>query len=181
MVNIPPNTPEEFWKECEFDNRYFISNWGNVKRQHINGMFSPLKPFKMKSDAKHYYYSIQTQKKGKRTNHRIHRLVATAFCDGKSEEKNIVDHIDRNTYNNHASNLRWVSQRENVRNSHSYRSDLPSKNHSYFVNKDFQKKVKDSKKYYCEYCDVAFTNNSHLITHTETEKHIKKYLTREDF
>ncbi len=39
----------------------------------------------------------------------IHRLVATAFLPTPTEEGLWVDHIDRNKYNNHASNLRWVN------------------------------------------------------------------------
>lgn len=31
--------------------------------------------------------------------------------------KKIVDHIDRNSFNNHVDNLRWVTYRENRLNS----------------------------------------------------------------
>lgn len=43
-----------------------------------------------------------------------HRLVALAFISGRSTERNTVDHIDRNTHNNHLSNLRWVTNRFNT-------------------------------------------------------------------
>ena len=43
----------------------------------------------------------------------LHRLVATHFCDGKSELNNTVDHIDGDKTNNHSYNLEWVSQRVN--------------------------------------------------------------------
>jgi len=46
----------------------------------------------------------------------VHRLVADAFVCGKSDDKNEVDHIDRNKLNNHYTNLRWVSHGENSRN-----------------------------------------------------------------
>ena len=45
----------------------------------------------------------------------IHRLVAKAFVPNP-ENKPIVDHIDSNPTNNKASNLRWVSQEENLQN-----------------------------------------------------------------
>ena len=47
--------------------------------------------------------------------HTVHRLVAFAFCDNPNNH-NVVDHIDRNPLNNMFTNLRWVSQRINMRN-----------------------------------------------------------------
>lgn len=45
----------------------------------------------------------------------VHRIVAEAFCQGKTDEKNTVDHKDGNKLNNHKDNLEWVSQAENNR------------------------------------------------------------------
>ena len=46
-----------------------------------------------------------------------HSLVANAFLEKPNKENLVVDHIDRNKLNNHYSNLRWVSIRENTINS----------------------------------------------------------------
>ena len=46
----------------------------------------------------------------------VHRLVARCFLPAPTCVKCEVDHIDRNKENNHASNLRWVSKQENLRN-----------------------------------------------------------------
>ena len=46
----------------------------------------------------------------------VHRLVCEAFHDNPSG-KPTVDHIDRNTGNNFASNLRWATQSEQNENS----------------------------------------------------------------
>jgi hypothetical protein len=51
----------------------------------------------------------------KKHNSKVHRMVARMFCPNP-ENKKYVDHIDRNTSNNHASNLRWVNASENSRN-----------------------------------------------------------------
>jgi hypothetical protein len=46
----------------------------------------------------------------------IHRLVAFVWLPAPTAEGCVVDHIDRNRQNNHASNLRWVSLSENALN-----------------------------------------------------------------
>ena len=45
----------------------------------------------------------------------IHRLVALHYIDNPNN-KQYVDHIDRNTQNNDISNLRWVTTQENMDN-----------------------------------------------------------------
>jgi len=47
---------------------------------------------------------------------RVHRLVAQTFIPN-SENYPVVDHIDRDTTNNHVSNLRWATISENTLNS----------------------------------------------------------------
>ena len=46
----------------------------------------------------------------------IHRLVASVYLPSPTEEGCVVDHINRNKLNNHASNLRWVSRSVNSAN-----------------------------------------------------------------
>ena len=47
----------------------------------------------------------------------IHRLVAMCFVDGRTDEKNEVNHKDFNRTNNCADNLEWVTHAENIRYS----------------------------------------------------------------
>lgn len=43
----------------------------------------------------------------------VHRLVAEAFCE-KKEGCNVVNHLDSNVKNNHASNLEWTTYTGNA-------------------------------------------------------------------
>jgi len=59
-----------------------------------------------------YYLAVWIGKK----RCRIHQLVASKFLPGPTEENLVIDHIDRNRQNNHASNLRWVNHSVNSTN-----------------------------------------------------------------
>lgn len=101
----------EQWKVVEGYSRYKVSNLGRLwdtKRdvevaQQISG------------NPQYKYVNVQRDD-GERKFERLHRFVAIAFVEGRSEEFNIVDHIDRDKFNNHHSNLRWVDRKGNARN-----------------------------------------------------------------
>ena len=58
-----------------------------------------------------------------------HIIVAKQFIrNNDRKNKPIVDHIDRNRANYNVSNLRWVSQQENMLNRSSSKRDDPVKN-----------------------------------------------------
>lgn len=46
----------------------------------------------------------------------VHRLVAFAFVDGMTAERNEIDHKDGNKTNNKYNNLRWCTRKENMAN-----------------------------------------------------------------
>ena len=92
-----------------------------------------------------------------RKQYSVHRLVALAWVD-KVEGKNFVNHKDGNRLNNKASNLEWVTQKENI--DKAYENGQISLIHSYngrYVRKTGKYTAPDGKQSYMtekEYCDM---------------------------
>lgn len=60
------------------------------------------------------YYSVNFTINGKSKQQRVHRVVAMAWLDNDDPvNKTQVNHIDGNKYNNHISNLEWVTPAQN--------------------------------------------------------------------
>lgn len=63
------------------------------------------------------YYQISLSRDGKTIKRHLHRIVAETFVDGRFDEAE-VNHIDFDKSNNAASNLEWVSHRDNIQYSY---------------------------------------------------------------
>lgn len=83
----------------------------------------------------------------------VHRLVAIQFIE-KIENKNEVDHIDRNKTNNNIENLRWVNDFEQSENRGEFKNNkLNLKYISYEKNN----------KYHCHRYRIQITRNKKKI------------------
>ena len=104
-MNIASNI--EHWALIDGYDNYEISSFGRVRNNKTSRILKP-------GNTGHYYLVILV-KEGKRRTHQVHRLVCFAFCNNEENNKE-VDHIDRNGFNNHFTNLRWVNHSMNLKN-----------------------------------------------------------------
>lgn len=99
----------EHWKPVnEFENLYEVSDHGRVRR--VGG-----KILKLHLRSRYLFIALHNGKRTRTLD--VHRLVAEHFCDGRSEERNEVNHKNLNKLDNRAENLEWVSHLENVRHA----------------------------------------------------------------
>lgn len=112
---------EEVWRDVDgYEGYYQVSNTGRVKglqRIDSNEHARPERILALQKRSNHYgidYYVVNLSKEGTTKTHLVHRLVAAAFVSGRTEDHNVVNHIDCNGLNNHAANLEWTSYKGNM-------------------------------------------------------------------
>ena len=114
----------EIWKDIKgYEGLYQISNHGRVRsldrvvyQKNKSGGLSKhiYKGQILKSrENRNGYYTIGLTKDRYQKHFSVHRLVGEHFLEGR-ENKNYINHIDCDKSNNHASNLEWCSQSENI-------------------------------------------------------------------
>lgn len=103
----------EEWKEVEgWDAKYKVSNLGRVWNT-----ITDVEVAQVIAGIPQYLY-VNFNSAGKYKLERLHRVVAKAFCVNDDPELfDIVDHIDRNKFNNVAANLRWTDHSGNQKNT----------------------------------------------------------------
>lgn len=111
----------ERWKPISgYEGLYEVSDKGNVRSvdRYIDAKIKHVKKRLIKgvvlkkNKKRNGYFTVDLCKNGVVKTTLIHRLVANAFVENDRGCK-YVNHIDSNRENNNASNLEWVTSREN--------------------------------------------------------------------
>jgi len=117
-----------------YDGLYKISKNGEIWSYIYKKIMSPIL-----DDG---YHKIALTKNTKSTKCTIHRLLALQYIPNL-ENKEQVDHIDRNRLNNSLGNLRWVSRIENMNNK---------KNNLHLLSEtQFEQRKEDNIKYHADW------------------------------
>jgi hypothetical protein len=99
----------ENWMTVDGYDNYEVSDYGRVRNVTTERILKPRK-------SGNYYYTVGLYKQGKSKTITIHKLFGSAFLPPRKNNKMVLDHIDRNRFNNKASNLRWVTYSQNNQN-----------------------------------------------------------------
>lgn len=130
LAKFNPDTvivPEEWRPVVGYEDRYEVSNWGNVRSksrgQTVNCSNREYyqcysgKQLSLTRASKTGYLMCWLQVEPKPRNCTAHRLVAQAFIPNP-ENKPTVNHKDGNKQNNYVENLEWSTYQENVKHAH---------------------------------------------------------------
>jgi hypothetical protein len=99
----------ENWKKIIGYENYEVSDAGNVRNSKTGRVLKH-------TLGGNGYRMVCLCKDGKKKTMSLHRLVGTAFIVNP-DDKLCIDHIDNNRTNNHFTNLRWATNKENSMNS----------------------------------------------------------------
>jgi hypothetical protein len=98
----------EVFRSVDGYENYAVSSFGRVKNTKTGRI--------LKTRLNSGYLLVNLYEDGVRKSHQVHRLVGCAFINNPND-KLCVDHKDNNRTNNHISNLRFVTNKENSQNS----------------------------------------------------------------
>ena len=113
---VPDCEPDEKWADVTgYEGRYLVSSHGRVFSTGF-GRRSP-KFIKACPNSDGYMHLSLSGEDHSQRQYPVHRLVAMAFCDGRTKERDFVNHIDGNVQNNHSDNLEWCTSQENTRHA----------------------------------------------------------------
>jgi len=129
----------EIWKPVKgYESLYEVSNEGRIRSVDAKVWNGHVMHTRKGRILKQYhnsgnlgYLGCVLSKKGKLKSVRIHVLVAQAFL-GDRPKGFQVGHLDGNPFNNHANNLRYMTAKENIRQSYQDSGIEPTRNQTLY-------------------------------------------------
>ena len=103
---------KERWRPTQYPD-YLVSDWGRVKS--LKWSTQDKRHFRIlaQNPNKDGYMTVTLFPNKKYLKKTVHRLVAEAFCKGKSKTNRLVLHKDGNNDNNYYKNLYWGTHKDN--------------------------------------------------------------------
>lgn len=103
------------WRSIPDGPEYEVSDTGEVRRIGCASGARVGRVLRRLRNKKTGYFSVCLSRYADQVRIDVHRLVAMAFLGPQPSADHLVAHNDGSRTNNHASNLRWATQRENLR------------------------------------------------------------------
>lgn len=113
---------------------------------------------------KHGYFIVRITINNKRTDWKIHKLIAELFLEPRPSTKHEIRHLDGDKRNNNIENLAWGTRQENANDREKHGRTSRGVNHSNYIKNGFK-----NSKYikHCVNCHYELVN---------TLKDVKRYL-----
>jgi len=114
---MPEATINETWKPIKgYEKRYSVSNRGRVRSDAVSQYVRTGYILKGFINWLGYHFVTLHNDHRKKNHFSVHSLVAAAFIGPRPPGKEI-NHINNNRSDNHASNLEYVTHKENIRHA----------------------------------------------------------------
>jgi|TARA_R110000751_G_scaffold68966_3_gene140267 hypothetical protein len=107
---------KEIWKSTEYED-YLVSSTGRIKSLKYHTVDQKTERILAQNGDKDGYMTVTLYPNKKYIKARVHRLVAIAFCKGRTDEKSSALHKDGNMLFNHPVNLYWGNAKQNKADS----------------------------------------------------------------